>query len=122
MRELLRHRLLGIVLTLLVGLGPSLGVYAQRMTTLDDLAVASFAEIGGTAGDLCGKGANHHFPDGGCQWFHASVDAVLPPQALVLRDVAFDETVANFAPLATVAALVPLDLGRGSRGPPAAFI
>ena len=118
--HLLRHRLLGIVLTLLVGLGPSLGVYAQRMTTLDDLAIASFAEIGGTAGDLCGKGANHHFPDSGCQWFHANADAALPPQILVLRDVAFAETEAKLAPLATVAALVPLDLGRGSRGPPAA--
>ncbi|MDE3026892.1 MAG: hypothetical protein KGH84_00665 [Paracoccaceae bacterium] len=45
---------------------------------LYDLAIAFFAEIGGTARDLCGKGENHHFPDSGCHWFHATAEAFCP--------------------------------------------
>jgi hypothetical protein len=50
-----RWRFIPLLLVLVLGLGSVLTVAAARMPTLDDLAVARFVSVGGTADDLCGK-------------------------------------------------------------------
>ena len=63
MATVIRSRLLGLVLVLVLGLGSVFSVAAARMPTLDDLAVARFVAVGGTADDLCGKTAPRNLLD-----------------------------------------------------------
>jgi hypothetical protein len=51
------RRLCGLVVGALLAVSSTLAVAAHRMPTLDDLALARFVAIGGTADDICGK--NH---------------------------------------------------------------
>ncbi|MBI1218818.1 MAG: hypothetical protein GC186_09750 [Rhodobacteraceae bacterium] len=59
----IHSRLLAFGLALLLGLSSVLTVAAARMATLDDLAVARFVAVGGTADDLCGKTAPRNLLD-----------------------------------------------------------
>lgn len=58
-----RSRLVGLLLVLMLGFGSVLSVAGTRMPTLDDLAVARFVAVGGTADDLCGKTAPRNLLD-----------------------------------------------------------
>ncbi len=56
----LRATLLGLCLGAAFAVSAVLGVAAARMPTSDDLALARFVAVGGTAGDLCGTTRHPH--------------------------------------------------------------
>lgn len=56
----LRHRLSVLSVAVLITVASVLACAAHRMPTLDDLALARFVAIGGTADDLCSDPGRKH--------------------------------------------------------------
>lgn len=106
MTALIRLRLIGLLLALAFGLGGVAGAFAQRMPTLDDLAVVEALEMGATAADICGKDGKSLFAQAGAKATHATAGTLLPGHCGM--PVAF-------APGLRAAAPVPPDLQTGGR-------
>ncbi|MDE2464650.1 MAG: hypothetical protein KGO02_13165 [Alphaproteobacteria bacterium] len=79
------RRLLGLVVVIFMAVSSVLTVAAHRMPTLDDLALARFVAMGGTADDICGK---HHPRDLTRELMHlcqpAAAPAVVPAKGGLL--------------------------------------
>lgn len=119
MSGLLRLRLIGVLLAVVMGLGGAASPFAQRMATLDDLVIAQAMEAGAQASDFCGKDGKALLSGVTAQIAHAA-EATLPPHcpaAHLLPQGAVAAVAMDAAPLL---ARKTLDPGNGSRAPPTA--
>lgn len=113
-----QHRLLGLAVVVLMAVSSVLTVAAHRMPTLDDLALARFVAIGGTAGDICGK---HHPRDLTRELMHLCQPAAAPAVAPAmggLLPIVFRLSRLGRHFLAPVATPLAVPDGQNIRAPP----
>jgi len=121
MLRCLHHRLAGLVLTLLIGLGALAGAFGQRMPSPGDLAFAAYVAAGGNPADLCGAPNDPAHPHQDCPVCHAIGSAVDLSSAPAIGPA--DLVMARLAAPAAAPRIGPARLWRsvGSRGPPASL-
>ena len=119
MLTLVRLRLVAVLLAVVMSLGGTASPFAQRMATLDDLAIVEAMQLGATAADFCGKDGKSLLSSVTAQIGHASVDTLVPSHnpALIAIVLRFAGTIS--VPTGPLLARSVLDPGNGSRAPPA---
>lgn len=115
-----RSFLIGIVLTLVLGVALVASTFAHRMPAPQDTALAAYVLAGGDLDDLCDAGSGKSLTQTDCDACRLVGAAVLPPPepGFVAVERAFAATV--LIPSRSVAARAPRDPALGNRAPPLA--
>lgn len=121
MSAFIRLRLVGLLLALAFGLGGIAGAFAQRMPTLDDLAIVEQMALGATPADICGKEGKALFDGVNAKAAHAAAGNCLPAHAPSPAKIALRMT-QLVVEEPQIAAPVPLGRAHSCRAPPSILI
>lgn len=117
MAHSLRLRLVTLVLAVVISLGGIASAFAQRMPTLDTLAIVEAMAKGATASDFCGKDGKSLIAGAAAQIGPLTVAIILPGHCPLCMKIALGTNPALLLS-APLPAHDPLDPGHSSRAPP----
>ena len=113
-----RHRLLGIFLSVALGMAMLFSAFAHKPPAVTDAAMASYVLAGGDLADLCDADGSAKMKQSGCDACRQVGAAVLPDPLILI--VALERVVAAavLIPAEVRSTRAPRDPALGERAPP----